>query len=668
MLQRLLPALLLATACGGPPFIERPTQVITDPAASDFWARPLPSDLRREMDGTFDLERWPRSRESDLLDDWFRASNRLLRDGWGLTSGVFMPLTGPIDEATLPSSVEASLEAGASVFLLDIDPNSPERGRRFPLEVEIARPDRYTPEHLLAAIPMFGFVRRPSTRYALVVTTDLKDAGGEPLGRSPAFHQGFEGRGELKEHYAPLRETLKDEGFDLEKVAGAAVFTTMDPSKELLELAAWAERLPAPQLATPWQKAVTHESFQVLTATHRLPVFQRGQRPYTGRNEGIILRDERGEPTIVDTQEVRLILAVPKSPMPRDGYPLTIYMHGSGGEAWEVIDRGPLIEDRPRNQQPEPAKGTGPAEWLARRGVASIGFDFSLHGTRHSPPDTSGLVLYNLFGNLAATIDNFRVAATELTILSRLVTTMTVDPAVSSDTLDPGASADGLIRFDPARLTAMGQSMGTTIGLSWTTVDPRVKGLVYSGAGGMLVEIAISAVEPVNVKGVAELALGLADDGAEVHRAHPVLHAAQNIWDTVDPTAKARHVSLEPHPGFEPRHVFMSAGFLDGYFFPRAEGAVAVALGAPLVGDAVEPILPGMLELAGIEPRSYPLKNNLRGRTVGTLHYAAPHTLGHYVLFNQEGARHQYTCFVAGVGTAEGPKIAAPGALDDPCP
>ena len=69
------------------------------------------------------------------------------------------------------------------------------------------------------------------------------------------------------------------------------------------------------------------------------------------------------------------------TPMPEGGFPLTIYMHGSGGEWYQAINRGerPEIEDAPG-----PYAGTGPAEWLARRGVATLGFDYPFHGDRET--------------------------------------------------------------------------------------------------------------------------------------------------------------------------------------------------------------------------------------------------------------------------------------------
>ncbi|MEO1338385.1 MAG: hypothetical protein AAFV29_22270, partial [Myxococcota bacterium] len=160
----------LQMGCGddeSTPFILRSTQVAIVPDGPDFWDRPMPSDLRREADGSVDLDRWPGADESDLLRDWFAVANRRLRTGWGVTSGVFVQLDGAISASSLPPTAADSLQPGASVFLLDVDPASPERGRRFPIDVTVTsaeQVDRYTPENLLAAVPVFGFVRRERTR------------------------------------------------------------------------------------------------------------------------------------------------------------------------------------------------------------------------------------------------------------------------------------------------------------------------------------------------------------------------------------------------------------------------------------------------------------------------------------------------------------------------
>lgn len=648
------------SACSGA-FVERPTQVVFDPDDGDFWSLPMPSDLRREADGTYDLDKWPAARESDLLTDWMKVANRRMRDGWGVSSAVFVPLTGPIDVSTLPATPAASMEQGASVFLLDIDPASPERGRRFPIEVQILEQvDIYTPENLLAARPVFGFVRRPSTRYALIVTTAILDANGTPLGRSEALHALLED----DDHFEPLRAALEHEGIARDTVAGVAMFMTFDHNKTMRELVDWRRASFPAALKTPWTVEEEYASYQVLRATFDVPVIQTGRRPYRDEGEGLIQRDASGDPEVVETQELRLMLAIPKAPQPRDGWPLLMYLHGSGGEATQFMNRGPLDEDIPRSEQPAPPRGSGPAEYLARRGVASLGFDFGLHGERHDPPDTTGLVFYNLFGNIDATLDNFTIAIMELEMISEIVEGVTIDPTIAP-TLDAGDAPDGLVRFDPERLTAMGQSMGTTLGVPWAGIDPRLDGIIFSGAGGILVEIALTAVEPVALKGLVELSFGLRD-GPEIHLAHPALHAAQNLWDFVDPIAKAPHVIRDPAPGSKPKHVMMTAGVRDGYFHPRSQAAMAVALGVPLAGEPVEPILPEALALDDRAPATLPLSGNL-GVTAAVLQYEAPNTLGHYVVFNQPGARHQYTCFAASVGV-DGATIPATGGDEDACP
>ncbi len=646
-------------------WVERPTQFRFAPAAGGFWDLPIPSDLRREDDGTFDLDKWPGAVNATLVM-WLDTADARLADGWGLTAGVMNTFTGAIDPGSLPADPAASLADGASVYLLDIDPASAEYGKRYPLNLEwegtaigLSEPNT------LVSLPAFGFVRRPHTSYALVVTTNVLDAAGEPIGRSEAFHRAFEGEPQADPdaaaHLAPLRSALTELGLDPDEVAGAAVFRTGDPADELRRLADWIETQPTPPLVEPWTIAQEYESYQVLTARFTVPVIQNGERPYETIGEGRIQWDDAGAPVIQSTQDVRLALTIPKMPMPAAGFPLTMYLHGSGGEYYEAIDRGPRpeIPDAPASED-----GRGPSEWLARRGVATVAMDFPLHGDRNDPPDVTGLKLYNLFGNAEATIDNFNVSAMELMLQSRLMLETSVDASLA-DTLDAGGAADGMIRFDPARLTAMGQSMGTTLGVRWAAVDPRVRGAVWSGAGGTLTEIALHAVEPLELKPLIAGMLAIAVD--DFDNGHPLLTILQHTWDFADPTTMARHVTMEPFEGLSPKDTMMTAGFLDGYFYPTAQSAIGNGLGVSIVGEPVEPIFGDAMELAGHPPVPPPLTGS-GGAVNGVIHVAAPHTLGHYVVFNQDAPRYQYTCFLASVGTASGAVIAAPGALDDPCP
>lgn len=659
--------LLCSQPACSPDWVERPVQMKFDTQSSEFWDMPLPSELRRQDDGSYGVSNWPGNSSNDYVEMWLDTADRRLQDGWGLSSGVFAPMSGAIATPSLPQTAEASLRPDASVFLINIQEGSLRRGERIPIEVSFhAEADLWSPENYIAAIPVFGFLREPNSEYALVVTDKVVDPDGTRVGRSKEFHAAFVGDGDeiTEDHLSSLKATLALEDFDLGSVSGAAVFSTLDPNALLLKLANWAETLPPPTLKQSWEVREDYESYQVLVATYEVPVIQLDERPYSRSGEGRIAWDEAGDPLIRSYQDVKLALTIPKSEQPAAGFPLTIYMHGSGGNWYQAITRGPQEEvEEELRENPEP--GTGPAEWLARRGIATVGFDFPLHGTRHNPPDLNGLMLYNILGNIDGTIDNFHVAAMELTILSRLMLSTSVDAGLSEH-LNAGSNANGLIGFDPARLSAMGQSMGSTIGVAWATVDPRVKGIVFSGSGGMLIEIANTALEPLDLKPTLELLIF--DGQPDIHLAHPLLHTFQSLWDRVEPVAKGPYVSQNPHPGFAPKDIMMTAGYRDGYFHPRSQAALALSLGTPIAGSFAEPILNERLKLAGRSVEPFPLQRNFENYTSGVVSFAAPHTLGHYVVFNQEGSRHQYTCFLESVGRAEGAIILEPAdSVHAPC-
>ncbi|MEW5741016.1 MAG: hypothetical protein AB1938_18995 [Myxococcota bacterium] len=649
--------LLLLAACGDG-YVERPTQVAFDPSANDFWAVPLPSALRRQADGTSNLDRWPGPRPQ-LVKMWLDAIDARVKDGWGVDSGAFFVLSGDIDVGTLPSDPSQTLSKEAPVQLVDIDPTSPEFGRRFPLEVSFSAAEGpYRPARMLAVNTVQGFVRRPNTTYAVLLTDALKDTSGQPLGRSKAFHAALEqlpdADAEAKEALDPLHDFLSREKWPRGRVVGGTVFRTIDPSASLRKLAAWVETLPKPTLATPWTKADEYPDFTLYTASYEVPHVQSGPIPGKGR---IVWNADGSAPVQQGTQRVRLSISVPKVAAPASGYPLMLYFHGSGGEYREVMDRGPLPQTATRDQLPEPPKGSGPAAWLGRRGVATMGFDFPLHGDRDTPPDTSGLRLYDLFGDIDSTIDNMQVAAMEAVYLTRLLDGMTVP-------LDGGGTAT----FDTARVSAMGHSMGATIGIPVATVATGIHGYVFSGAGGLLLEVATTATYPVDLRAALETILGFGP-GQTLDNKHPLLNAFQALWDFTDPTAKARHVAREPHEGMQPRPFFLPHGVIDGYFHPGAQTAVAVALGTTIVGEEVDPLEPRALRLdgRGTQP-SFPLKGNLNGVTAATVHLAVPFELGHYIVFDMAAVSSQVACFVLGVGTPAGPSVVAPRGLDDACP
>ncbi len=631
-------------------FVERPTQVRFEPGG-DFWSVPMPSALRAQADGSFDFDRWPGPRGA-LLSMWLTTVDERLHD-WGVNAGAFFTFTGALDPASLPTTAASLTEAGA-VQLIDIDPASPEYGRRFPLDVTFAADAiSYAPANLLSVLGVQGFPRRSSTLYAVVLLDTLTDTGGQPLGRSRTFHDALEGAdgadGRALEALAPLRTFISDKKFPGERVVGATVFRTIDPGSILNRLATWVETQPPGELEQPWSLQEEYDDFVLYTARYRVPHVQSGAKPGKGR---VVWTDDGAAPVPQGTQSVRLSLAMPRGATPASGVPLMLYFHGSGGEYREVMDRGPLPQTATRPEQGDAPKGSGPSSFLARRGIATMGFDFPLHGDRDTPPDTSGLKLYNLFGDIDSTIDNMSVAAMEAIYLTRTLTTLKLP-----------VPAGGETQVDLTKLTAMGHSMGSTIGIPVATVDPRIKAYVFSGAGGLLVEVATETTYPTHLGSALQLFLDF-KDGETLTRTHPLLHLFQSLWDYTDPVAKARHVAREPFPGHAPKPYFLPQAILDGYFHPAAQTAVGGALATTLVGESVDATLPRTLALDGRGAQaSYPLRGNLNGVTAGTVHLNVPHELGHYVVFDMASIQSQVACFVESVGAV----LVSPRGVDDAC-
>ena len=647
--------LCLLSACE-PPWVERPVQVTFAPGG-DFWSVPLPSDLRRQEDGTLNLERWPGARPQ-LVKMWLETIDARLGTGWGVNAGAFFTLTGgALDVATLPSA-SVSLTGDSAIQFIDIDPDSPEYGRRFPIDVTFtAEAITYQPAALLSVMPVQGFPRRGNTLYAVVLFDGLKSTDGQSLGASRAFHDALQqtddAEAAAKESLAPLRRFLDGNKLSRHRVVGATVFRTIDPMASLRKLAAFAESLPVPTLEQPWTRLDEYPDYVLYTARYRVPHVQSGPKPGKGR---VVWSEDGRVPVQQGTQSVRLSVAMPKRAPPASGQALTVYFHGSGGEYREVMDRGPLAPTGPRPSQGDPPLGSGPSAWLARRGIATMGFDFPLHGDRDSPPDTTGLKLYDLFGDIDSTVDNMNVAAMEAVYLTRML-----------PSLELPLPAGGTARVDMTKLSAMGHSMGSTIGIPAATVDPRVNAWVFSGAGGLLLEVATTATYPVELRTTLELLLGF-KDGEQLSRTHPLLNAFQSLWDFTDPTAKARHVTREPLPGHSPKPWLLPQGVTDGYFHPGAQAAIGGALGTQLLGEEVEPTLPRTLRLDGRgTSNAYPLSGNLNGVTAGTMQVATPYELGHYIVFDVDEVSGQVACFLEQVGQPGGPTLVSPRATSASC-
>ncbi|MCK6550745.1 hypothetical protein L6R52_33215, partial [Myxococcota bacterium] len=122
----------LALACGATCPVDDPAGVlgrVDDPSRplADFLAHPWPSDARLRNDGSLDLAAFPNPTESTTLEDYVRVISAETK-GYATSAALYASFTGPIDPASLPADPAAAMRADASLFLVDVDPRSPERG------------------------------------------------------------------------------------------------------------------------------------------------------------------------------------------------------------------------------------------------------------------------------------------------------------------------------------------------------------------------------------------------------------------------------------------------------------------------------------------------------------------------------------------------------------
>ncbi|MEC9400688.1 MAG: alpha/beta hydrolase [Myxococcota bacterium] len=646
-------------------------RLLYDPASEDFFSLPFPSDARLDAEGKFSLAAWSQAYRNPTLKLWFDAGDELL-DGFSTIAGVFLTFDAPIDTATLPTSVQESMstENGwPSVFLADVDPDSPDRGKLFPIECQFNTFDgKLRVANQLGCKSPFGVVRRTNTRYAFVVTDKLHAADGEVIGAGDAMAsllsgQDVQGKDRMIAA-APYTEALSflgEQGLDTSKVVALSLFTTGDPTARLKRVHDFYDTLPTPSLDPdkPVQFVRAFDDYVVLAAFYTVPIVQDGDFPYSRAPDGKIKFGADGEVEQVDSQSIRVYLTIPRRVMPENGYPVLMFLHGSGGVAEQLMDRGPYS---PQGQPP--AQGLGPAAVVAPYGIAGFAADFQFHGMRFDPPDTTGLKLYNLLNNPRATVDNFLVAANEVVLHARLLSALTIDPDtivnLPEGMIDIGAVEDGLMRFDDARFVTMGQSMGSTIGLPAINIDKITAGTILSGSGGVLIEIAVTSEQPVNVGALLRTLLRY-DDEEPLDQFDPVLHAIQHVWDLVDPMAHAHRAVLEPYEGFSPKHILQHSGLQDGYFSPQSRAGLSTALGLDLVEPVKEPVALEIMALGGHgEPIMTPAHNNAGEVTAVAVQYEPSVLDGHHVAYQRDDAKAQYACFVYTTGEQRSPVLASP--------
>lgn len=593
----------------------------------DFFDLPFPSDVLRTSDGHIDVRGFPNPRDVPTLTRYTEAISTHL-DGFGTNGAVYFRFSGTVDEATLPRDARASLEDGASVFLVDVDPTSPERGRRHPSITHYHEPAAiHWRAHHLAVRPVHGHPLASGRLYAAVVTTKVRGVRG-----------GFERDADLdailgtggddavlaaRPLFAPALESLAAAGMASDEILTLTVFRTQNATRELIAARDWMmSEYPAPMPITDsWRRIALLDEYTSVEGRYGpSPIFQSGVSPYTDEGGEIVIAD--GVPALVGEHEPRFMLTIPTTPMPAAGYPVVLYAHGTGGDYASFEDDGTARE-------------------LATVGYAVMGIDQVLHGERNPTTGTPDSLFFNFLNPLAGR-DNNRQAALDVVQQARFVANMNVPVAIAAD-------GGGPIRFDASRIYVFGHSQGGLNLPIFLAIDDQTRGGVLSGAAATLVIAIVEKTDPIDIRQLIQILLRLpSSDGAiareDLGFEHPVMTLLQTWVESSDASNYAELVFAAPRAGFAPKSVLQTEGMLDAYATPNGIESLAGALHIPLLEPIARPVL--SIELRGDTPTSPPVEGNVAGglATAGLLQYPSD---GHFAVFNNAAAKAQIRGFFA---------------------
>ncbi|MCB9674843.1 MAG: hypothetical protein H6737_06985 [Alphaproteobacteria bacterium] len=609
-------------------------------ATGDFWAAPFPG---AQVDGLgAHLADFPNPAGVDLVGDLIAMGDGRLT-GAGTSSGIFFASGVDLDSASLPD-LAGSIEPGSPIVLVDVDPTSPEQGRRFPFTSDF-RVDTgpFGAPRLLSLLPVQGIPLRPGTTYAALVTTGVRTAGGRPLAAWP-------GAALLGDHACPdglataaceqMSAALDALGVDPAEVAGLTTFTTQDPTASLRRWTGHAratEPIPAP---TDLAFVEEHEDFCVFAGTTTVPVYQSGEAPYQTEG-GDIREDAEGRPVLDHREASRVVLTVPKSA--GADTPLVVFVRTGAGGDRPLVDRGVRGPD---GIPLEP--GSGLARDFAQVGWAGLQIDGPHGGVRNATGADEQFLMFNVF-NARALLDNVRQSALELALLPDTIEGWSPDVSAC-----PGSAG---FSFDPDRLALFGHSMGATIAPLTLALEPRYGAAMLSGAGGSWVENVVHKQSPLEVRPLAEAMLQY--DGTSLHPHDPVLSLLQWVGESADPPVWG--ATIQAHG----THVLMAQGIVDTYILPPIANATTLSLGLDVAGPVLDTPLPytsvsELLPLAGGRVLDLPVTGNRDGATRVVLQHAEDGVEdGHEVQFQLAAPKATLRGFLA--TSASGAPVAEAG-------
>ncbi len=602
-----------------------------DGAEGAFFDLPWPTNLRKTADGDIDVRDFPNPRHAVTVSDYIDAISTHLT-GWGLNGAAYFRFSTSVDPSSLPDTPTATIADGASVFLMDIDPDSPDLGTRHPCVVRYEdEATSYWAAHTVAIRPVFGIPLAPARHYVAVVTKGVLPAAGGTFARDDDFAALADGMGgdatvrAARDTYGAALDALATAGVSRDDVLAIAPFTTQDPTADMKTARDWVmDHYTAPDaMSSAWRFASHRGGYSLMTGRYGpSPIFQKGTSPYNTPGSGGI-DFEGGAPVVQDEIDLRFALTIPDGDMPAAGWPLVLYSDGTYGDYESFVNNGEAQE-------------------LSSVGLAVISIDSVFNGERNPTGGDSGALLFN-FANPLAARDNLIQSALDEVQLARFAKRVQIPAA----TLPPAADGS-LIHFDPARIYYLGHSQGSLNGALFLAVDDQTKGGLLSGAAGTFALAILYKTEPyvlidfvallLNLPGGSVSALTAEHFGPE----HPATTLFATWLEASDPVNYASLWFASPRPGFAPKSILQTEGLRDTEAPPLGIESLAAAAHIPIVKPIAQPI--DALALEGIAPVDAPVSGDVAGgaATAGLSQYPAD---DHFAIFEDDAAKARVRTF-----------------------
>jgi hypothetical protein len=564
-------------------------RAIVDPTrAEHYFDVPFPSDDLRDAQGFVSLAGYPVASEplaGGIVEGW-RTRVESTTQGFGNNSAAYFRFEAAVD---LPAATTGA--ADDPVLFVGLD--TPERLPLVTRFVADPQGDPFYAPNTLALAPALGFPPRSGERYAAVIMRSAGVAAPEgytlPAGVEDALvAAGVEGQaavatvftvqdavGQLQQLFADVdTRTTAGAEVTLKRAIRIAYTQGATPSGKHATLAtitfedgttdvAYLEGYAPEEAAQGTHTNELDETWPMAVYAGSIPVWNYqglADRPYMSPGLAHISDVERrtgwiqfsggalaSEPEV---ESMRIVVSIPwgTDGAPRTDAPLVIWDHGTGGHAWNSVQRQNAGDD-----------GRALAEAFAGAGFAVVGRDAPLYGTRYPLIDEgygASLGFYNIV-NLPAFRDNQRQTAVDGHTLLNFVRDGGLNDALPAGSIDS------------TRVRRFGHSLGSVTANLGVSAEPDAYESVFlSGSGGsftnyfldtgLLVDLDPTLItslfglvgqEPpdeVTPAGALGALLGL-DEGAwgQVDRLHPVITLFQWTMDPSDPLAVARSEDVD---------------------------------------------------------------------------------------------------------------------------